>query len=425
MIDINEVGKKILFTSNKIVSIGEKIKLSISNLPIKVKNTISEFIHPNRYENKIVFNTKNTFLKPEYLIISNEEKNYIGNKRVESTPIGDKTIASDPVDNRINFSKESLQILNERLQVLSDIELPNGDLVPIDEAIDALHLCQQDSLLKSKLSLIDYITDMNFKSSIKTKIELSNKLDDNLNISDSKDIFKGQYEYINLDAHKNEQITITNPHYDSINEQIAITNSHYNHINESKNSFEKKYFKSFLLQITKDISLLDRLSDDNNSYGYVFLAKVANYLEDYNKNKGQEKTDCFNKDTYLKKLSSSDYFFKLNKRVNDIIYLQYLKKEQSTYENSVVEKIIVTDNNTLNEGEKLQEAEKQKKIFVVHDKSDENNMSIIEKQHKDQLTLINNDNLFDEFLSDIDNQLNIANENKNLTLKELLAKVKK
>ncbi|MEQ4910136.1 hypothetical protein ABN089_05100 [Proteus terrae] len=105
--------------------------------------------------------------------------------------------------------------------------------------------------------------------------------------------------------------------------------------------------------------------------------------------------------------------------------MQYLKKEQSTYENSVVEKIIVTDNNTLNEGEKLQEAEKQKKIFVVHDKSDENNMSIIEKQHKDQLTLINNDNLFDEFLSDIDNQLNIANENKNLTLKELLAKVKK
>ncbi|MER1720779.1 hypothetical protein KC966_16970, partial [Proteus terrae] len=365
MIDINEVGKKILFTSNKIVSIGEKIKLSISNLPIKVKNTISEFIHPNRHENKIVFNAKNSFLKSKNLIISNKEKNNIGNKRVESNPVKDETIESDPVDdktiesipvdNRINFSKESLQILNERLQVLSDIELPNGDLVPIDEAIDALHLCQQDSLLKSKLSLIDYITDMNFKSSIKTQIELSNK----------------------LDAHKNEQITITNPHYDSINEQIAITNSHYNRINESKNSFEKKYFKSFLLQITKDISLLDRLSDDNNSYGYVFLAKVANYLEDYNKNKGQEKTDCFNKDTYLKKLSSSDYFFKLNKRVNDIIYLQYLKKEQSTYENSVVEKIIVTDNNTLNEGEKLQEAEKQKKIFVVHDKSDENNMSII------------------------------------------------
>ncbi|MEQ5272286.1 hypothetical protein [Proteus terrae] len=413
MIDINEVGKKILFTSNKIVSIGEKIKLSISNLPIKVKNTISEFIHPNRHENKIVFNAKNSFLKSKNLIISNKEKNNIGNKRVESNPVKDETIESDPVDdktiesipvdNRINFSKESLQILNERLQVLSDIELPNGDLVPIDEAIDALHLCQQDSLLKSKLSLIDYITDMNFKSSIKTQIELSNK----------------------LDAHKNEQIAITNPHYDSINEQIAITNSHYNRINESKNSFEKKYFKSFLLQITKDISLLDRLSDDNNSYGYVFLAKVANYLEDYNKNKGQEKTDCFNKDTYLKKLSSSDYFFKLNKRVNDIIYLQYLKKEQSTYENGVVEKIIVTVNNTLNEGEKLQEAEKHKKVFAVHDKLNENNMSIIEKQHKDQLTLINNDNLFDEFLADIDSQLNIANENKKLTLKELLAKVKK
>lgn len=50
-------------------------------------------------------------------------------------------------------------------------------------------------------------------------------------------------------------------------------------------------------------------------------------------------------------------------------------------------------------------------------------MSIIEKQHKDKLTLINNDNSFDEVLAEIDNQLNIAN--KNLTLKELLEKVEK
>ncbi|RCT99692.1 hypothetical protein DVA78_20200, partial [Acinetobacter baumannii] len=80
---------------------------------------------------------KNSFLKSKNLIISNKEKNNIGNKRVESNPVKDETIESDPVDdktiesipvdNRINFSKESLQILNERLQVLSDIELPNGD----------------------------------------------------------------------------------------------------------------------------------------------------------------------------------------------------------------------------------------------------------------------------------------------------------
>ncbi|EEG84545.1 hypothetical protein PROPEN_02907 [Proteus penneri ATCC 35198] len=116
---------------------------------------------------------------------------------------------------------------------------------------------------------------------------------------------------------------------------------------------EKEDFKSFLLEITKNISLLDRLSDGENSYGYVFLAKVANYLEDYNKYKEQKKIDYFNKENYLKKMETSGYFFNLNKRINNIIYLQYLKKEQSTHENGVVDKITVTANNTLNEVEKL------------------------------------------------------------------------
>ncbi|MBG6026531.1 hypothetical protein I5F10_07055 [Proteus mirabilis] len=324
---INDIGRKSPSIANKIVSIGGKIKLSISNLSIKVRNSINEFIHPNRYENKIIFNTKSTFLKSKDLIISNEEVNNINNEMIES--------------NRIDNEKNTLK---ERLQILKDIELPNGNLVSIDEAINDLHLCKQDSLLKSKLSLIDYITDMRFKSSEKTKVELSNKLKDN-------------------DKNMSNKV---NPN-----------------INESKLPSEKESFKFHLIEITKDISLLDRLLDGDNNYGYVFLAKVVNYLEDYNKNKEQGKIDCFNKEVYLKKLASSDYFFKLNKRINNIIYLQYLKKEQSNYESGVAEKIIDTANNILNK------------------------------------------NLSESFMDEIDEQLSIANENKNLTLQELLAKVKK
>ncbi|WP_195496316.1 hypothetical protein, partial [Proteus penneri] len=77
------------------------------------------------------------------------------------------------------------------------------------------------------------------------------------------------------------------------------------------------------------------------------------YLEDYNKYKEQKKIDYFNKENYLKKMETSGYFFNLNKRINNIIYLQYFKKEQSTHENGVVDKITVTANNTLNEVEKL------------------------------------------------------------------------
>ncbi|WP_249718805.1 hypothetical protein, partial [Proteus faecis] len=94
-------------------------------------------------------------------------------------------------------------------------------------------------------------------------------------------------------------------------------------------------------------------------------------------------------------------------------------------ENGVVEKTTVKANNALNEVENLKEAEKQKEVFDAHDKLNENNLSIIEKQNKDNLAMINNDDSFNEFLGEIDEQLNISNENKNLTLDELLKKVKK
>lgn len=372
---INDIGRKSPSIANKIVSIGGKIKLSISNLSIKVRNSINEFIHPNRYENKIIFNTKSTFLKSKDLIISNEEVNNINNEMIESNCI----------DNEKNT-------LKERLQILKDIELPNGNLVSIDEAINDLHLCKQDSLLKSKLSLIDYITDMRFKSSEKTKVELSNKLNDNFNIPNPKG--RDEYEYVNFDSYINENTVITSSKYNNINDGYLVmrglkdndknmSNKVNPNINESKLPSEKESFKFHLIEITKDISLLDRLLDGDNNYGYVFLAKVVNYLEDYNKNKEQGKIDCFNKEVYLKKLASSDYFFKLNKRINNIIYLQYLKKEQSNYESGVAEKIIDTANNILNK------------------------------------------NLSESFMDEIDEQLSIANENKNLTLQELLAKVKK
>lgn len=431
MNSINEVGRKSLSIANKIIAVGGKIKLSISRVSIKVANTINEFIHPSRYENKIIFNAKSSFLKSKDVIISNKEKTEYNLKDNERITLSDN----------LNINNNEKIVLKERQQFLKDIELPNGDLIPIDKAINAIHLCKQDSILKSKLSLIDHIADMQFKSPMKNSIELSNKFNDNLIMADSKN----KYEYVKLGGYennlnyKNEKINISNLKYsdNSINDGYLIMtnlkNSDKNTINEVKSnaneikSFsEKEDFKSYLTEITKDISLLDRLSDGDNSYGYVFLAKVANYLEDYNKNKEQEKTDCFNKENYLKKLANSDCFFKLNKKVNNVIYLQYLKKEQSNDEyGSVAEKVTVTANNILNEGEKLKEAERQKEVFSAHDKLNENNMSKMEKQHKDGLSLMNNDDSFKDFLDEIDNQLSISNENKNLTLDELLKKVKK
>ena len=105
---------------------------------------------------------------------------------------------------------------------------------------------------------------------------------------------------------------------------------------------------------------------------------------------------------------SSDYFFNLNKKINNIIYLQYLKKEQSNDESGVIDKITATDNSNLNEVENLKEAERQKENFDAHDKLNENN-----------------DDSFNEFLGEIDEQLNISNENKKFTLDELLKKMKK
>lgn len=381
---INDIGIKSPSIANKIVSIGGKIKLSISNLSIKVRNTINEFIHPSCYENKIIFNAKSTFLKSKDLTISNKG---INNETIEFNRIDNKTIESNRIDNEKN-------ILRERLQILKDIELPNGDLVPIDKAINTIHLCKQDSLLKSKLSLIDYITEIQFKSSPKTKIELLNKSNDNLNISHSKGEVEGGYEYVKSDDYINKKTTIINPQYDQVNDGYLVmtdlkdidkntSNEVNSHINKNQGSVEKENFKSHLIEITKDISLLDRLSDDNDIYGYVFLAKVVNYLENYNKNKESGKIDIINKETYFKKLANSDYFFKLNKRINNIIYLQFLKKEQSSDENGVTEKIIPMANNTLNEDSSK------------------------------------------SFIDEIDEQLNIANENKNLTLQELLAMVKK
>ncbi|WP_337237613.1 hypothetical protein [Proteus faecis] len=431
---INEVSKKARFITNKVGSINEKIKLSISKLSIRVKNSINEFIYQNSYKNR--FDKNNTFLKSKILSIINKVKDNILNKEMEA--------------------KKNL--LKEKQNILNNIELPNGDLIPIDEAINNIHLSKQDSILKSKLSLIDYITDRQFKSSVNNSIKSSvnnsikSSSEFNSHLILSKLDNKNEYNYVkfcgyedtsNLD-NKNEYNYVkfcgyedtSNLKSNSMNDGYLIMTKSKStsknmgdkinpNVNENEILSEKEIFKSFLLEMTKNISLLDRLSDGENSYGYVFLANVANYLEYYNGDKEQKKIDYFNKENYLKKIGTSDYFFNLNKKINNIIYLQYLKKEQNNDENGVVEKTTVKANNALNEVENLKEAEKQKEVFDAHDKLNENNLSIIEKQNKDNLAMINNDDSFNEFLGEIDEQLNISNENKNLTLDELLKKVKK
>lgn len=414
---INEIGRKSPSIANKIVSIGGKIKLSISNLSIKVMNTINEFIHPNRYENKNIYNTKSTFLKPKILIISNEEQNNIDNEMIESTHIDNKTIESTHIDNEKNT-------LKERLNILKDIELPNGELIPIDEAINALHSCKQDSFLKSKMLLIDYITDMKFKPLMNNNVELLEK--SNSNYLKENEFDDARYESVNFHSHEisehdeKESSTLSNLNND---DTLILSNDNKVefHSNENKLDIEKDKFKSSLIETTKDISLLDRLSDGDNSYGYTFLAKVSNFLEDYNGIKNKEKSNYFNKENYLNKLVKSDYFFKLNKKVNDIICLQYLKNEQSKHENGVVEEIIKQPS----EEEKLKETEEQKEILAGKDKINERNLALIEKVHKARFNLINNNKLIGGFLDEIDEQLKISNENKHLTLKELLEKVKK
>ncbi|NBM91979.1 MULTISPECIES: hypothetical protein [Proteus] len=398
---INEVREKTRFITNKLDSINEKIKLSISKLSIKIKNSINEFIYQNSYENKIRFDKKTTFLKSKQLIIRNKEETNVINKKIDAN---------------ITNNKENL--LKEKWEILNNIELPNGDLIPIDKAINNIHLSKQDSILKSKLSLIDYITDIQFKSSVNNRMKSSSEFNGHLNSSnlDNKNesayVKFGGYENVSHLDNKNESDYVefdgyeNVSHLDNKNESDYVEFDGYENVSnlDSKNKSnnvefdgdentsnlksnnmndgylimnkpkstsenmgdkfnpnvikneilsEKEDFKSFLLEITKNISLLDRLSDGENSYGYVFLAKVANYLEDYNKYKEQKKIDYFNKENYLKKMETSGYFFNLNKRINNIIYLQYFKKEQSTHENGVVDKITVTANNTLNEVEKL------------------------------------------------------------------------
>ncbi|MFU9075619.1 hypothetical protein ACNART_05055 [Proteus sp. LHD240705] len=495
---INEIGRKSPSIANKIVSIGGKIKLSISNLSIKVMNTINEFIHPNRYENKNIYNTKSTFLKPKILIISNEEQNNIDNEMIESNIINSKSeslknkklIVSDEEKNNVDYGMKGTGILKfeseflkpeikketpeyniadeeknnvdygmkgtsilkfeseflkpeikketseyniadekkilfkKRQSVLEFIELPNKDLIPIDEAINALHSCKQDSLFKSKILLIDYITDMKFKPLMNNNVELLEK--SNSNYLKESEFDDARYESVNFHSHEisehdeKESSTLSNLNND---DTLILSNDNKVefHSNENKLDIEKDKFKSSLIETTKDISLLDRLSDGDNSYGYTFLAKFSNFLEDYNGIKNKEKSNYFNKENYLNKLVKSDYLFKLNKKVNDIIYLQYLKNEQSKHENGVVEEIIKQPS----EEEKLKETEEQKEILAGKDKVNERNLALIEKVHKARFNLINNNKLIGGFLDEIDEQLKISNENKHLTLKELLEKVKK
>lgn len=326
---INEVSKKTSFTTNKVGSINEIIKLSISKLSIKIKNSINEFIYQNSYENKIRFDKKTTFLKSKQLIIRNKEET---------------NVINEEIDANITNNKENL--LKEKWEILNNIELPNGDLIPIDKAINNIHLSKQDSILKSKLSLIDYITDIQFKSSVNNRMKSSSEFNGHLNSSnlDNKNksayVKFGGYENVSHLDNKNESDYVEFDGYENVSNLDSknksnnvefdgdenTSNLKSNNMNDGylimnkpkstsenmgdkfnpnviKNEIlsEKEDFKSFLLEITKNISLLDRLSDGENSYGYVFLAKVANYLEDYNKYKEQKKIDYFNKENYLKK----------------------------------------------------------------------------------------------------------------------------
>lgn len=334
MSSINEVSKKPLSINNKIVSIGKRIKLSISSLSIKVRNTINEFIHHNRYDSKVNFDSKATFSKAGKLIVSNKEKSNIDNEMKESNIVNSKSeslkinklIISDEernnIDNEMNGSKiikfeseflkleikkempeynltdEKKIVLNKGQSVLEFIELPNKDLIPIDEAINALHSCKQDSLLKSKMLLIDYITDMQFKPLMNNNVELLEKSNSNylkeIEFDDTRyeSVIFHPYEISGYD--EKGASTLSNLNNDDTPIESNDNKVQF-HSNEKELAIERDKFKSFLIETTKDISLLDRLSNGKNSYGYTFLAKVSNFLEDYNGIKSKENSNYFNK----------------------------------------------------------------------------------------------------------------------------------
>ncbi|QNH66396.1 hypothetical protein H7F13_03620 [Proteus vulgaris] len=91
-------------------------------------------------------------------------------------------------------------LLKEKQNILNNIELPNGDLIPIDEAINNIHLSKQDSILKSKLSLIDYITDRQFKSSVNNSIKSSSEF--NSHLISSKLDNKNEYNYVKFGGYE-------------------------------------------------------------------------------------------------------------------------------------------------------------------------------------------------------------------------------
>ncbi|EEG84546.1 hypothetical protein PROPEN_02908 [Proteus penneri ATCC 35198] len=202
---INEVSKKTSFTTNKVGSINEIIKLSISKLSIKIKNSINEFIYQNSYENKIRFDKKTTFLKSKQLIIRNKEET---------------NVINEEIDANITNNKENL--LKEKWEILNNIELPNGDLIPIDKAINNIHLSKQDSILKSKLSLIDYITDIQFKSSVNNRMKSSSEFNGHLNSSnlDNKNksayVKFGGYENVSHLDNKNESDYVEFDGYENV-----------------------------------------------------------------------------------------------------------------------------------------------------------------------------------------------------------------
>ncbi|QAV23790.1 hypothetical protein [Proteus hauseri] len=460
MNNINEVCKNTLFTTNEIAAPGKEIKLSISSLSIKVKNTINEFIHQDRYVSKVEFDSATIFSKPKKIVISNEY-NITNEEKIELK--GKTKTWRSKIKKIFNFIGKEKIIFKKNQSILDFIELPNGKLIPIDKAINSLHSCEHNSLLKSKMLLIDYIADMQFKSLMNNNVELPEKSNSNYLKESEIEFDDTRYESVNFhlyessEPYEKEPSMLSNLNNDDT--QVGTNNTQVKsndkkvefHFNKNKLTIEKDEFKSFLIEITKDVSLLDRLSNGKGSYGYTFLSKVYSFLEDYNKIKNTSgnkkkktyfnKKAYFNKKVYLKKLAESNHFLKLNEKVNNLIYLQYLKNEQSKHENGVIDEVIIKQPS---DEEKLKEIEEQKRILDRADKTNEIKLSSIEEKnteeknteekniekksieekHKDELNLIKNDDSMSDFLDEIDNQLKISNENKNLTLKELLAKVK-
>lgn len=270
----------------------------------------------------------------------------------------------------------------EKEQACDDfIELPNKTKIKINDILKEKEIFNKEDLLKKKENFIDYISGVIARSD--------------------------KFKLVKLSREDNDKQT---------------------------NYILKEKIKEEISKEMENISLCDRLVINKEEFGYVFVEKIIRFLSKYeNKSNSIKNKDKYikNESDYKKRLEHLYKFYglnNLNKKIDNMINLQYLKYEQGKYEDGIAEKnkeISLVDN--LTENEKNENIERQKEIqikmqeeiqskrardmFLSTPRLDKQAEDNLEAQHKVALASI--DQSAKDLLDDIDKQLIIAKKLRN------------